>query len=326
MCPAALLRVVAMINGQKWFGLLMPAVILATLGLHSPADGLTTQATGLVWVVKSNRATIAVIDPAINKVIYVVEPRGGVTGDDIAISDGAVWVSYWFGLVHRIDARTRRVVATVQTDRDNRGIAAHGGTVWVGNSDHSEVTRIDRATNRIAGRVKTAWLVRAVAASQGMVWVATDEGRVLRFASASPRVADTIRTDGAPNALAAQGDEVWASDLAFGRVLRIGAGGGVLPIDVGVTNMEGPGLAVGFGAVWVATGWNNTIVRIDAGTNRVLEVIDVGGWAEDVAVGAEAVWVALPEDAEVLRIDPVTNRVIARIRVEGFPNAIAVGR
>lgn len=95
---------------------------------------------------------------------------------------------------------------------------------------------------------------------------------------------------------------------------------------MGVTSMEAPGLAVGFGSVWVGTGDNNTVIRIDATSKQILATIEVGGWVEDVATGAGSVWVALPEDARVVRIDPATNEVTARIHVTGFPNAIAVGQ
>jgi len=120
------------------------------------------------------------------------------------------------------------------------------------------------------------------------------------------------------------GSILWASDLILGRVLRVGPGG-VEPIDVGVTSMEGPGPAVGFGSVWVGTGDNNTVIRIDASSKQVLAAIELEGWVEDVATGAGSVWVALPEEDRVVRIDPTTNQVTARIRVTGFPNAIAVG-
>jgi YVTN family beta-propeller protein len=44
-----------------------------------------------------------------------------------------------------------------------------------------------------------------------------------------------------------------------------------------------------------------------------------------VAVGAGAVWVASAIAREVTRIDPSTGAVIARIAVDGSPRQIAVG-
>ncbi len=279
----------------------------------------------LVWVVKSNRGTIAVIDPATDSIIDLIDPRWGVTGDAIAIGDGAVWVSYLSSWVHRIDPVTREVVATVETQTYNGGIAVGSASVWVGNGDDSRLTRIAPGTNQVAGSVTTEYMVYDVAMTDNSVWAATTQGQIERFAPNASAVADIIKTDGEPNSLAGDGGTLWASDLIFGRVLRVGPGGGVEPIDVGVTSMEGPGLAVGFGSVWVGTGDNNMVIRIDAASSEILAMIELEGWVEDVAVGAGSVWVALPEDARVVRIDPATNEVTARIRVTGFPNAIAVG-
>jgi nitrogen regulatory protein PII len=71
----------------------------------SPAPLLTgrQRSNELVWVLKSNRGSVAVIDPATDSIIDVVEPGVRDTGDDIAIGDGAVWVSYLSDWVHRID-------------------------------------------------------------------------------------------------------------------------------------------------------------------------------------------------------------------------------
>ena len=180
--------------------------------------------------------------------------------------------------------------------------------------------------------VRTVWLnptdrwrqTKLAAVSECPVWAATTEGLLHRFAPSASSVAQVLETDGEPNALAGDGSILWASDLILGRVLRVGPGG-VEPIDVGVTSMEGPGPAVGFGSVWVGTGDNNTVIRIDASSKQVLAAIELEGWVEDVATGAGSVWVALPEEDRVVRIDPTTNQVTARIRVTGFPNAIAVG-
>jgi hypothetical protein len=282
------------------------------------------EGSDLVWVVKSNRGSIAVIDPATDSIVDLIQTRVGDTGDAIAIGEGAVWVSYLSSWVHRIDPVTREVAATLETGTYNGGIAVGSGSVWVGNGDDSRLTRIAPGMNQVAGTLETEYAVYDVAMTSNSVWAATTQGQIERFAPSAASAGDIIKTDGEPNSLAGDGETLWASDLVFGRVLRVGPGG-VEPVDVGVTSMEGPGLAVGFGSVWVGTGDNNTVIRIDAASKQILATIELEGWVEDVATGAGSVWVALPEEARVVRIDPATNAVTARIRVTGFPNALAVG-
>jgi DNA-binding beta-propeller fold protein YncE len=56
-----------------------------------------------------------------------------------------------------------------------------------------------------------------------------------------------------------------------------------------------------------------------------LQVIEVGRGASGIAVGAGAVWVASALDREVWRLDPVSGEALARIPVDGAPREVAVG-
>jgi streptogramin lyase len=287
---------------------------------------VAAQQVELVWVVKRNTGTVAVIDPASTGVIDVVDPPGGELGEKITAGEGDVWVTYFDGHVHRLDPRNHSVVASLQPATYARSVAVGSGAVWVGNGDLQQVTRIDPATNTVAGRIETEFAIYDVAMTGGFVWVATNQGQIHRFAATASSIATTIETDGEPNALAGGGGDLWASDLYAGRVLRVNAAGAVVPIAVGFQTGEGPDLAVGLGSVWVATAENNMVIRIAESSNEVLATIDVGGWVDDVAVGADAVWAVLPDDAAVVRIDPATNQVSDRVLVDGFPSAIAVSR
>ena len=86
------------------------------------------------------------------------------------------------------------------------------------------------------------------------------------------------------------------------------------------------GVAVGGGAVWVAT-WGverSRVVRIDPAGNRVVATIAVPRGQAALAVGADAVWVASSSNNSVSRIDPATNKVAATIDVDRQPSGIAV--
>jgi streptogramin lyase len=67
-------------------------------------------------------------------------------------------------------------------------------------------------------------------------------------------------------------------------------------------------IAVGAGAVWVANADDQTIVRIDAKSRKVVKTIGgLGTNVSDVAVGFDAVWVAGGNDGTLTRIDPSLN-------------------
>jgi virginiamycin B lyase len=86
------------------------------------------------------------------------------------------------------------------------------------------------------------------------------------------------------------------------------------------------GVAVGDGAVWVATSGvdRSRVVRIDPAGNRVAASVAVPLGQAELAVGAGAVWVASSSDNSVSRIDPATNKVAATIAVGRQPSGIAV--
>jgi virginiamycin B lyase len=86
------------------------------------------------------------------------------------------------------------------------------------------------------------------------------------------------------------------------------------------------GVAVGDGAVWVATRGadRGRVVRIDPAGNKVAASVAVPQGRAELAVGAGAVWVASFADNSVSRIDPATGEVAATIPVGRQPSGIAV--
>jgi DNA-binding beta-propeller fold protein YncE len=94
------------------------------------------------------------------------------------------------------------------------------------------------------------------------------------------------------------------------------------PIPVG----RGPlRIGVGEGSVWVASGRDGTLSRIDAGTMGVVgKPRHLAGGVSGVAVGEGSVWVTSPRTGRVLRIDPASGRVVDAVAVGGRPGAIVV--
>jgi DNA-binding beta-propeller fold protein YncE len=90
-------------------------------------------------------------------------------------------------------------------------------------------------------------------------------------------------------------------------------------------------LAAGPGAVWVATGSDGTVARIDPDAEAVVETIVLRGpselvWNTTYAVAASpgALWVATGP-RHLVRIDPQTNETVAVLDIGYVPVGVAVG-
>jgi streptogramin lyase len=57
--------------------------------------------------------------------------------------------------------------------------------------------------------------------------------------------------------------------------------------------MNPTGIAVGAGAVWVADGAANALVRLDPTTDRIAGSIPLGGLPKALVAGRSRVWVAV---------------------------------
>jgi DNA-binding SARP family transcriptional activator/streptogramin lyase len=97
------------------------------------------------------------------------------------------------------------------------------------------------------------------------------------------------------------------------------------------TTLDPQGIAVGYAAVWVTDGGQQTLIRIDPQKLTIVQTIGIGADVRTLAVGFGSLWIADGNSAAVTRIDPRTNRVTATIplgNTDGVPNnafAIAAG-
>lgn len=81
-------------------------------------------------------------------------------------------------------------------------------------------------------------------------------------------------------------------------------------------------IAVGAGAVWVANGCTNGILRVPVGPGPG-SCIRVGKGPSDVAVGAGAVWGADAAGSRIVRLDAATGSIAASWAAPGRPATIA---
>jgi DNA-binding beta-propeller fold protein YncE len=94
------------------------------------------------------------------------------------------------------------------------------------------------------------------------------------------------------------------------------------PVHIGTPPLH---IATGEGAVWVTSGADGTLTRIDPQTRKIVgRPLQLGHGISAVAVGRKSVWVSSPRTSSVLRVDPTADRVVGRIHVGGRPGALIV--
>lgn len=150
--------------------------------------------------------------------------------------------------------------------------------------------------------------------------------RGLQFAALSrPTVVATIPLQGDPEGVAADDQAVWVAEYSNNSVVRIDSKTNSVAkrFTVGFRPI---GLAIGEGAVWVASNWADEVWTIDLRADEVRgPAIRVGRGPINVAVGWGAVWVTNSGSGTVSRIDPRTRQVVATIPVGPEPIGVASG-
>jgi YVTN family beta-propeller protein len=84
-------------------------------------------------------------------------------------------------------------------------------------------------------------------------------------------------------------------------------------------------LAVADGALWVASGLDATVQRVDLALGRPTRTVRLPANPTAMTAGAGALWVASEEAGTVTRIDPRWGTIISAIPVGNGPSAVAAG-
>lgn len=90
-----------------------------------------------------------------------------------------------------------------------------------------------------------------------------------------------------------------------------------------VVGTDPVGVAVGFGAAWVANAGNGSITRVPL-TGSKIETIGLDDQPSAIATGAGYVWVLSRRSGKVIRIDPKTKQVDKTVRLANPPLAVVV--
>ena len=213
--------------------------------------------------------------------------RSRSAGQPIAVLSafGAVWALDSGGTISRIDPRTARITARLQTGASAPyNLWAGAGSLWSVDDSVGEVIRIDPVARKVTQRIPVGDGAADLVFRGERVWVINhrDRGLVLIDAATNrPRRLTTVPGD-APERMA------WAA-----------------------------------GSLWV-TGRGTDLLRLDPETGAVQATIEIGVGGIDVVAAAGALWVparaaaadrrGFPTMTWLRRVDPATGKVTTPLR------------
>lgn len=244
-----------------------------------------------------------------------------------AVGAGAVWVTTARG-VARIGPHSL-VVSGPQLVLGHRpsDIAFAFGRLWVVDAFRGEVLGVNPRGGRIEVRA-SAPRVRRIAVGEGAVWATTARGRLFRI-DRSGAVTDGpsgLPEDSSVTGLAAGLGAVWVDESGVVYALAPETGGTVeRRIDL---RSDAGAVAVGFGAVWVATGTEgDAVTRIDATNGSTHRIhVEASAYPDGVAIGRRSVWVLSSNRGALYRVDPRRlRRVGAPLVIGDLADGMAVG-
>ena len=97
---------------------------------------------GSVWTLNQGDGSVSRVDPKTNKVTATIEVGVPGEGGDIAVGEGAVWVTAIGKPLSKIDAATNRVLAQY-VGKGGDALRVGLGSIWLSNHEMHEVWRID---------------------------------------------------------------------------------------------------------------------------------------------------------------------------------------
>jgi streptogramin lyase len=166
--------------------------------------------------------------------------------------------------------------------------------------------------------IEVGFAPHRLSVADGSVWVATGADLV-ELDAASGEVRRTISLPGVTSAydLAVTDDAVWVTDERGTAVSRVPlSGGAVRQVQVGAGST---GVAADGGAVWVALGTTNRMVRLDEDSGAILSRPSLPSPGLAVARVGSSVWVGVPDADLVVSFDARSGRQTRRWLVGDFP-------
>lgn len=184
---------------------------------------------------------------------------------NLEAATSAVWVTNGdhaqYGRLFKINARRRKVVATVKIPGAPSGVVEERGRIWVACSDTGYLYRINPRTARLFGKpIRAGKALLTIAAGRGRVWVGDSYAGAVNSVDASTGKVVTHTKLRYVSDVAVGEGAVWATVDKPSELVRLDPKDGQevghpLPIP-GTAS----GLAIGFGSIWVTTG--RAVIRV----------------------------------------------------------------
>jgi len=280
-----------------------------------PGGALGARA-GSAWMTARGHTRLYRVDAGSGLVTLASKPdallnSGGLPSADSAVlvTDDSIWMSTSNRLL-RIDRLSGAVLAALPLSgvATPHALISDGTSIWAASGDTGAVDRIDPASGRVLATIPVRSSAPRADELLDPAGLAALDGRILAGAGdgssitvIDPNTNQVTRSfllpHPAADILAADGS-LWVASTSAGVVDRIDASTGRVVASI---NVERPvGLAAQGSAVWVGSG--NAAVRIDSGSNRVTDRVDVGGAVFALAGDGDSVWVASGVEPYLSRI------------------------
>jgi hypothetical protein len=198
-------------------------------------------------------------------------------------------------------------------------IAISGSTAWVACKEQRRVVRMTLPGGKRTATVQLGQPVIAVAVGLGSAWALDSSSTLYRLNLRTARVTKRIPTGAtaAYNIWIGAG-AVWVADDQGAKVLRISPETNkvVARISVG----DGPADLVFVGnRGWALTHRDNTLYRIDTGTNVATRLATIEGdnaAAERLAMAGNSLWIT-GRGVPLVEVDPVTGTTRRSVDIDG---------
>jgi class 3 adenylate cyclase/streptogramin lyase len=270
-------------------------VFARTFGVGSDPIGVASDGAH-IWVINQRSGTIQQIDPDANPPVgQPVSTFGATTG--LAAGDGAAWITSGnvttpdaTSIIYRFDAKTNQMNRVTDAPPGVGAIAYANGSLWVADPNTDQVLHIDPKTGSVVDTIDVGKKPVAIAAGPGetaSIWVANGLGNSVSRIAPGSATAESFPVGSSPSGIAVDPDgDVWVTSSEANTVTRLDPTGHLIATIERVP----PGassIAVAGGSVWVAaTIAPFSVVRIDAGTNRVSDTVVVNGTPSSLTVDA----------------------------------------
>lgn len=248
--------------------------------------------------------------------------------------------------LERIDPRSNSLAGRLAIGTAPVAVTTGAGSVWVADAGDQTLIRVDPDHRRIVGRTALDRIPSQLAFGSAALWVASavgTDGVVQRIDPATGAVVSTtpVRVGAGsgddlfapptPSALTVGAGRVWTNNLVS-NISRMDASGSSVVTRALPLGRSADGIALGAGALWVASGSDGRVLRLDPRTGRVTAEIPIAATSGARVAGPYGivaayggVWVTDASSNTVSLIDPHRNAVTTTIRVGTRPTRIAAG-